>query len=258
MPVDLEGDVTPLDWSDDTNSILLCQSDKARQQLYRYDLDKSELVRLAHPPGAFGQWSIAYFVDGEIFAHREDSTHPLRLVALEAKTGVETCVLLSTADAPAGHAWQSVTFPSLDGTSIQGWLGLPDEGGHGPFPTILHMHGGPFTAQTDEFDPLGQAWLDHGFAFLSINYRGSTTFGREFQDKIVGDPGHWEVEDMVAARDWLVRERIAKPDEVLLTGGSYGGYLTLLVLGKYPDLWAGVATSASVASKSLAQSFRTE
>jgi hypothetical protein len=54
---------------------------------------------------------------------------------------------------------------------------------------------------------------------LTINYRGSTTFGREFQEKISGNPGHWEVEDVAAARDWLVREAIADPAQMLLTGG---------------------------------------
>ena len=100
-------------------------------------------------------------------------------------------------------------------------------------------HGGPETVTTELFAPGSQSWLDHGFAFLTINYRGSATFGREFQQKIWGNPGQWELEDMVAARDWLVNEGIAHPDQILLTGGSYGGYLTLLPLGKRPDLWAG-------------------
>jgi dipeptidyl aminopeptidase/acylaminoacyl peptidase len=51
--------------------------------------------------------------------------------------------------------------------------------------------------------------------------------------------GHWEVEDIVAARRWLVQSGIAKPDEVFLTGRSYGGYLTLQAMGLYPELWAG-------------------
>jgi dipeptidyl aminopeptidase/acylaminoacyl peptidase len=74
---------------------------------------------------------------------------------------------------------------------------------------------------------------------LTINYRGSTTFGKEFEKKINGDLGHWEVEDMVAARNWLVKNKIAYPDQILLTGWSYGGYLTLQAIGVHPELWAG-------------------
>ena len=72
-----------------------------------------------------------------------------------------------------------------------------------------------------------------------MNYRGSTTFGKEFEKKINGDLGHWEVEDMVAGRKWLVDQGIAIPDKIFLTGWSYGGYLTLQAMGVYPELWAG-------------------
>ena len=116
-------------------------------------------------------------------------------------------------------------------------MAVPD--GPGPFPAILETHGGPTFAQFETFYPRSQAWLDHGYAYLTINYRGSTTFGKEFEKKINGDLGHWEVEDIVAARQWLVTNKIARPDQILLTGWSYGGYLTLQALGMHPNLWAG-------------------
>ncbi len=96
-----------------------------------------------------------------------------------------------------------------------------------------------------------QSWVDHGFAFASINYRGSTTFGKQFLEQIWGNPGDLEVEDMVGARDWLVDHDIARPDQILLTGWSYGGYLTLQALGKYPDLWAGGMAGIAVADRAL-------
>jgi dipeptidyl aminopeptidase/acylaminoacyl peptidase len=89
--------------------------------------------------------------------------------------------------------------------------------------------------------------LDHGFAFLSVNYRGSVSFGKAFQEQIWGDIGHWEVEDMVAARTWLVDQGIAHPRQIFLKGMSYGGYLTLLALGTYPDLWAGGMAGVAIA-----------
>ena len=49
---------------------------------------------------------------------------------------------------------------------------------------------------------MGSFWAEQGFAWLSVNYRGSTTFGRDFLQKVWGDAGHWELEDMVAARDY--------------------------------------------------------
>ena len=78
--------------------------------------------------------------------------------------------------------------------------------------------------------------MDHGFAFLTINYHGSTTFGKAFEKSILGQLGELEVQDMAAAYRWLVESRIAQPDAIFLTGKSYGGYLTLLGLGRRPEL----------------------
>jgi dipeptidyl aminopeptidase/acylaminoacyl peptidase len=95
--------------------------------------------------------------------------------------------------------------------------------------------------------PAAQAWLDHGFAVLAINYHGSTTFGKAFEKSIWGNLGDLEVADMAAAYRWLVDSEIAVPDAVLLTGGSYGGYLTLQALGRRPDLWAGGMAAVAIA-----------
>jgi len=240
---DLEGDVEPWDWSWDGRRVLLCQIHNAVQQLHMYDLQQRTVTRLEHPAGSFGG---AYFTpQDEIFGHWQDSVHPSRLIALDSATGHQTRTVLVAGDVPPGHAWRSVSFPASDGQQIQGWLVVPD--GEGPFPTILETHGGPTGVVTESFSPESQAWVDHGFAFVTVNYRGSTTFGRAFQDQIIGDLGHWEVEDMVAARDWLVREGIAQPAQIFLTGWSYGGYLTLQALGKRPDLWAGGMAGIAIA-----------
>jgi dipeptidyl aminopeptidase/acylaminoacyl peptidase len=237
---DLAGEVFPEDWSPDGRHLLLCQYAQAVQQLYLYDLPTKSLTKLSHPGGAFEFFagSGTYFgPGGEIFAQWQDAAHPPQLIALNARTGRKTRTVLAAGDVPPGRPWKSITFPSSDGQAIQGWLGVPE--GEGPFPTILHTHGGPEAVATEMFGPGSQTWMDHGFAFLTINYRGSTTFGREFQEKIWGNAGYWEMEDLAAARHWLVREGIAQPDAILLTGASYGGYNTLMGLGKWPDLWAG-------------------
>ena len=93
------------------------------------------------------------------------------------------------------------------------------------------------------FTPSVQAWLDHGFAFLSVNYRGSVTFGKAFERAIWGRLGELEIEDMATACGWLKEEGIARPDAVFLTGASYGGDLTLQAMGKRPDLWAAQASA---------------
>ncbi len=241
---ELPGDVAPLDWSPDGSQILLMQTYAAVQRLFVYDVAAQALTRLNHPGGTYG--APAYFgATGEIFATWEDATHPSRVLVLDRQTGAPRRTALAPREDPPSRPWQSVSFASSDGTPIQGWLSLPE--GQGPFPTILHTHGGPTAAITEMFSPALQMWLDHGFACLTINYRGSTTFGRDFEEQILGDVGHWEMEDMAAARAWLVRAGHAVPEQILLTGWSYGGYLTLLGLGKRPELWAGGLAGVAVA-----------
>jgi dipeptidyl aminopeptidase/acylaminoacyl peptidase len=243
LQIDVEGSMRAFDWSPNGERILFRNFNKAVQQLYVYNLSNSEVSKLNHPSGTN---SAPYFwSDSEIWSHWEDPTHPRRLIALDAQTGVQTRVVLSIADAQTGHPLRSVTFVSSDGQEVQGWLGTPD--GKGPFPTILETHGGPKSVTCPTYSPESQAWIDNGFAFFSINYRGSVTFGREFEEKIYGNPGFWELEDMVAARNWLVQAGLGRPDMILLTGGSYGGYLTLQALGKRPDLWAGGMAEVAIA-----------
>jgi len=231
----LEGELPIGAWSLDGKRILLTHYQKAEQQLYTYNLGTKALKQLNHPSGTFGGY---YFMpNGAIYSQCQDASNPTRLVELDGETGDLKRTVLAAGEVPKGHPWKSITFKSSDGQEIQGWLGLPD--GKGPFPTILEMHGGPAAVIPNIFYPWSQAWLDHGFAYLHINQRGSTTFGKAFQEKIIEDVGHWEVEDMVGARDWLVENGIAKRDQILLTGMSYGGYLTLQALGTKPELWAG-------------------
>jgi len=231
----LEGELPTGKWSLDGERILLIHYQKAVQQLYTYHLKTKTLKKLNHPSGSFMRY---YFMpNGNIYSQCKDATHPTRLVELDGETGELKRTVLAAGEVPEGHPWKSITYTSTDGQEIQAWLGLPD--GKGPFPTILETHGGPAAVMPNTFYPGSQAWLDHGFAYLHINQRGSTTFGKAFQEKIFEDFGHWEVEDMVGARDWLVENGIAKPDQIILTGQSYGGYLTLLALGTKPKLWAG-------------------
>ncbi|MBI2776560.1 MAG: S9 family peptidase [Chloroflexi bacterium] len=245
-----DGDLVPLDWSPDGTRILLCRIHRAVQSLYLWDVEANALRALDHPPGAyigFVRQGTSYFRPGsdEIIARWDDFGSPRRLVALDAATGRMTRTVLDAGAVPPGHTFESVDMPLPSGELIQGWLGRPDA--PAPHPVILVTHGGPTAATGENFDPRAQAYVDAGFAVLSLNYHGSTTFGRDFEHSIWGRLGELELEDMAAARSWLVEAGIARPDQVFLEGWSYGGYLTLLGLGRQPDLWAGGMAGIAIA-----------
>jgi dienelactone hydrolase len=242
----IPGSVQPQSWSDDAEQIMLCQVYQAQYQLYRYEVSTHTAVKLAHPVGTLGRWSLGLFAPpGEIWVTWEDSAHPSRLIALDEKTGAFKRDVLKAGDVPDGKSFQSVTLTSENGDTIQGWLAVPD--GEGPFPTVLETHGGPTSVRGSQFSSRGQCWLDHGFAFFTLNYHGSITFGKDFEKSIWGNLGELEIQDMAAVYKWLVENKIAQSDAVLLTGESYGGYLTLQALGRRPELWAGGMAEIAIA-----------
>ena len=243
-----KGFALALDWSPDGSKLLVQTKTEEHEGLFVYDLSDGELLPLQHSPGTFRGPSGTYHTgtaasffapDGTVWAQWSDASHPPRLLSLTASD--PPTPVLPVAECPPGRPWRSVSFPSSDGVAVQAWLGLPSslDLSEGPFPTVLHVHGGPSGSVSDNFDASSQAWHDHGFALLTVNYRGSTGSGRDFQEKINGDVGHWELEDMLASRRWLIEQGIAHPDRILLEGGSYGGFLTVWALSQAPDLWAG-------------------
>lgn len=253
---ELEGDVVSIDWSPDGKKILLCQINRAQQRLHVYDLENQRLICLQHPDGVFYVTGLGipgeiigpeFTSNEEIWSRHEDATRPAVIVALDASTGKLKRIQVKLDDVPLASTTRSITFPSLDGQEVQAWLALPE--GDPPYPTVIFLHGGPHAANMDYFLGLLSSWVDHGFALCDVNYRGSTTFGRKFKEQIWGDVGHWELEDIAAARAWLVEQGISIPDAIFLNGGSYGGFLTLLALGKRPELWAGGIAMAAVADE---------
>lgn len=251
---ELQGDAAPVAWSNDARHALVLQVHRAETRLHRLLLAEGRAEPWPHPRGTVG---IPYYTpQGDVVASIESSVDAPRWYRLPPDGHERPPVLLEQGAAPPGHRWRSVSFASTGGAQIQAWLATPD--GNGPFPTILEMHGGPTAVMTERYYPRGQLWVDHGFAFLSINFRGSSTFGRDFQLAIHGQLGRCEVQDMAAARDWLVKERIADPAAILLTGWSYGGYLTLLGLGVRPDLWAGGMAGIAIGDWRLMYEDQTE
>jgi len=145
------------------------------------------------------------------------------------------------AAAPAGRPYGSWHFTNPHGQRVHGFCITPDDSG-GPFPVVMYVHGGPTWLDMDVWEPDVQALVDAGFAVALVNYRGSIGYGREWRDTLIGNIGGPELEDVNAGLADLVARGIADPSRAVIAGWSWGGYITLLELGKHPELWlCGVA-----------------
>ncbi len=230
----LEGDVNILDWWPDASALLLCHLQKGRYRLYRFDLDGGALTAIDHPEGQISGGRVR--PDGRVwYRHASGATAP----RIMDDTGAE--VLAPKVErAPDGHPYISWEFPNPMGQTVHGFYVTPE--GPGPFPILMHPHGGPTWLDEDRWSPEVQSYVDAGFAVAMVNYRGSTGFGAEWRDALVGDIGRPELEDLNAALADLVSKGIADPDRAAVGGWSWGGYLTLMELSKHPELWkAGIA-----------------
>jgi dipeptidyl aminopeptidase/acylaminoacyl peptidase len=141
---------------------------------------------------------------------------------------------------PPARSFVSWHFENPHGQRVHGFYVTPE--GTGPWPVVMHVHGGPDWLDTDEWKPGVQSYIDHGFAVAMVNYRGSMGYGPAWRDVVIGDIGRPEIEDVNAGLADLIRRGIADPNRAVVGGWSWGGYVTLMELGKHPELWAaGIA-----------------
>jgi dipeptidyl aminopeptidase/acylaminoacyl peptidase len=108
-------------------------------------------------------------------------------------------------------------------------------------PLIVHVHGGPTSSAKPMFDLEIQYWTSRGFAIIDVNYGGSTGYGRAYRERLKGRWGEVDVDDSVNAAQHLVRLGLADPERVAITGGSAGGFTTLLALTKRDYFRAGAS-----------------
>jgi dipeptidyl aminopeptidase/acylaminoacyl peptidase len=135
-----------------------------------------------------------------------------------------------------------VRWTAPDGLEIEGFLTLPR--GDAPFPTILHVHGGPIWAFQDVPPHENSlALIAHGYAIFEPNVRGSTGRGREFAALVVGDMGGGDVADMLSGLDHLVGDGLADPERIGIMGLSYGGFMSCWLPTQDPRFRAAVAMS---------------
>jgi len=129
---------------------------------------------------------------------------------------------------------RTVSFRARDGLALQGYLTMP-LGLEKRAPTILLVHGGPYTRDRWGYHPLVQWLANRGYAVLQINYRGSLGYGKRFLNAGDREWGGKMHDDLIDGKRWAVERGFADPKRVAIFGGSYGGYAALVGLTFTPD-----------------------
>jgi len=127
-----------------------------------------------------------------------------------------------------------VSYLTLPAGSDKTHPGRPDQ----PLPMVLFVHGGPWARDAYGYNSYHQWLANRGYAVLSVNYRGSTGFGKKYISAGDLQWGRKMHDDLLDAVQWAVKNRIAEADKVAIMGGSYGGYATLAGLTFTPEAFA--------------------
>ena len=143
-----------------------------------------------------------------------------------------------------------VRYPGAGGREVPALLYVPHaEAVQGTIPgAVIYVHGGPTGQHFRGWDPTPQLLANRGLVVLAPNVRGSTGYGREWQELNRRDWGGNDLADVIAGVDWIAAQGIADSKRIGITGGSYGGYITLYALARHPDRFAAGVSIVGVVS----------
>ncbi|MGR3764477.1 S9 family peptidase [Rossellomorea sp. NS-SX7] len=132
-----------------------------------------------------------------------------------------------------------IQYPSCDGLQIEALLFNPEKEKRKDI-TIFWPHGGPQKAERLTYRPLFQYLVQSGYTIFAPNFRGSTGYGTAFQKMVEQDWGGGPRLDCVKGMDWLIDNGYAEKGKIVCMGGSYGGYMSLLLAGRHTEYFCGI------------------
>ncbi|WP_100013033.1 S9 family peptidase [Lentibacillus sediminis] len=225
---------------DKSNNQLYLGTEKGVEHgLYRYDLSSKQVEKLEKPVASIHQLHVAK--SGNVYLLGNSGTQPLNI--FQTTNGEDWKPL--TNNRVLGVSQDDmvepdvVSYSSFDGMEIEALLfrAKPEnDNGH----TIFWPHGGPQAAETKTFRAMFQAFLNRGYTIFAPNFRGSTGYGSSFVKLVEQDWGEGPRLDNVAGIEWLFENNITDREKLFLVGGSYGGYMALLLHGRHPEYFKAV------------------
>jgi len=189
-------------------------------------------------PGASPQ---AFLPDGAFLLSHQDSTRPANLYRVAPSGDLKQLTRNESpglASIPVARS-QVIVYRSFDGQLISAFLWTPfNLKRDGSAAAVILPHGGPTGQMVDDFNRRAVTLVSRGFVVLAPNVRGSTGYGMIFQRANIKDLGGADLQDEIAGLEFLKGTGYVDSGKIGIWGASYGGFMTLMAIGKYPSLWA--------------------
>ncbi len=231
-------------FTNDGKSIIFGINADARSTLYTLDIATNTETALAIPQGfnsLIGSEPIS--PDGtQMMIYRSGADTPGNLYLYDMTTEKSrpvTQLAIASLLPDALPKSEIITYKSFDDTLISAIVTMPANlKRDGSNPAIVFPHGGPTSQAKDGYSRHATAFASRGYIVIQPNFRGSTGYGKAFQTANAKDLGGGDLKDTVAAKHFLVKTGYVDPERVGIFGGSYGGFMTLMAIGREPDEFA--------------------
>lgn len=244
LTADLDRNVSGPRFTADDKGIYFVVEDSAEQHLALYELDSNAISRPIQGQLSVGRFDINRAGDIAVTVtspHMPDEVFLLQGNEQRRLTHSNDSVLNAVRLAEV----QNVTFPSKDGTEIEGFIFTPpDYNARRRYPTILRIHGGPVSQYDFSFNAEAQLFAANGYVVVIANPRGSSGYGQDFSAALWANWGNPDFADVLAAVDYSIEKGYSDPDRLGVGGWSYGGILTNYVITK-SNRFKGAITGAS-------------
>ena len=242
---DLQWDAVPGGFSPKGDRFTYLVNEDGRTELYLVDRASLRAAKIDFPMGIsnFAGSPSAFSPSGDrLIVSHQSSQRPSDLWIYDIGARVSrqlTFSALAGLDPDRIPPAQLVHYKSFDGKIISAFVWLPDNmKRQSSYPGVVLPHGGPTGQTVDYFDRTAAALVSRGYVCIAPNVRGSTGYGVDFQQANHKDLGGGDLQDEVYAAKFLTETGYVDPKRIGITGGSYGGYMTLMAIGKTPALWA--------------------
>jgi dipeptidyl aminopeptidase/acylaminoacyl peptidase len=237
-------------WSPDGRRLYYIRHTGVRTSLWYIDLPSRVIVQIDTEPYAWvSQLAVAPQGEGLAFLGSAPDV-PDQVVRWDGQRLIPVANSLAATYDPAvlpearEIQWQVTDSQSGEDVTVYGVYYPPHNPAFtcdGPPPAILHIHGGPTSLSSFSFMPTAAYFTSRGYAFVAVNYRGSTGYGRSYRNALRQRWGEVDVDDTAACARALAEQNLADPRRLVIMGGSAGGYTVLNALIRHPGLFkAGV------------------
>ena len=242
---DTRWEATAGEFSPDSKSFTYTLNADGRTDIYWVDRTSGNRAKLAFPEGINSLVGnpIAFSPSGDrMLVSHQSSTEPADLWVYDIATRRSrqlTFSAVASLNPSRLPSSQLVHYKTFDQKTISAFLWVPfNLKRDGSNPGIVLPHGGPTGQTVDSFNKTAAALASRGYVCIAPNVRGSTGYGMEFQRANYQDLGGGDLQDEVYAARFLASTGYVDPRKIGITGGSYGGYMAMIAIGRTPDVWA--------------------